>query len=162
VQRFLDDLKDLHDLRRVTSLTSDPVQVMVQPGDIVISHYSLPLVAVPNISPHVRIMVSFRLHHASHVPGVYRPDAMDDIWLEFDGLRELVPQRPLPLPAAPASPAPSAPPATGPAMLAAAAALLTMPTVGAGKPRQCAACGTPSGVATARFCANCGHALPPA
>ena len=183
VQRFFNEQRDIHDLRRDVTL-AEPVQLQVQPGDVLISHYSMPLVAVPNVSPHVRAMVCFRLYHASHVPGVYRPDAMDDIWLEYDGMREYAPaSRPstamMPIGTLPAyAPAgqsgavrpavPNAPVAGGPAVLAAAAALMTMPAApishepGPGAipvaTRPCPACRAMV-AAPSRFCPNCGNRL---
>ena len=164
VQRFLNEHKDLNDLRRSVGPLPEVTQLVVNPGDVLISHYSVPTIAVPNISPHVRAMVSFRLYHASHVPGVYRPDAMDDIWLEYDGLRDQngFPPRLGSLPPLPVGIAQSN---NGPALLAAAAALVNMPTAGANGPARpagptkvCAACNL-AHRPDSRFCSNCGRPL---
>jgi hypothetical protein len=148
VQRFLNEHKGLPELRQLTGPLADPTQLIMQPGDVLLSHYSLPMVAVPNVSPHVRVMVSFRVYHASHVPGVYRPDAMDNIWLEYDGLRDVVAPQLRFLPPVGAD-------------LVAATVLASLPTTGArpsGVVRPCPRCRTAQPVES-RFCAQCGSSL---
>ena len=44
--------------------------------------------AAPNVSPNTRYAIFFRLYHHDH--GSFRAEAMTDIWLEYDGMREIV------------------------------------------------------------------------
>jgi hypothetical protein len=66
----------------------EPVQVLAQPGDVVFCHYQVAHSVAPNVSPHVRYALFFRLSHVDHAAQKW--ESMTDIWLEWDGLRDLV------------------------------------------------------------------------
>lgn len=68
--------------------TGDPVQITGRAGDVVLCHYQVKHTAGPNASPHVRYASIYRLYHVDH--GSCRKEAMTDIWLEWDGMRETV------------------------------------------------------------------------
>jgi hypothetical protein len=65
-----------------------PVQVMAEPGDVVLVHYQVKHGAAPNVSPHPRYAIYFRLAHVDH--DQHKREAMQDIWLEWEGMREIV------------------------------------------------------------------------
>lgn len=64
-----------------------PVQITGKAGDVVLCHYQTAHTVVPNASENVRYAVYFRLHHVDREEGKFRPAAMRDIWLEYDGIR---------------------------------------------------------------------------
>ena len=64
-----------------------PRQITGAAGDIILAHYQIAHTAAPNVSPHTRYAVFFRLRHVDH-PN-FRPEAMTDIWLEWEGLRDV-------------------------------------------------------------------------
>ena len=66
----------------------EPHQITGEPGDIVLVHYQVAHAAAPNVSPHTRYAIFFRLRHVEHPD--FRPEAMTDIWLEWEGLRDIV------------------------------------------------------------------------
>jgi hypothetical protein len=61
-----------------------PVQLTGRAGDVVLCHYQLAHGISPNVSPHVRYAIYFRLHHVAHATQKW--EAMTNIWLEWDGL----------------------------------------------------------------------------
>jgi len=63
------------------------VQVTGQAGDIVLTHYLLAHSVAPNVSPHVRYAVFFRI--AAHDHGEHRWENLNDIWREWPGIRAL-------------------------------------------------------------------------
>ena len=63
-----------------------------------ICHYLLAHSVAPNLSPHIRFAVYFRLFSPTHTPGSYRPAAMQDAWLDWHGIRAFVHQRRAQLP----------------------------------------------------------------
>ncbi len=65
-------------------------QLRFNAGDIVLAHYALAHAIAPNCSPNVRYCVYFRLHHAAHPIDTPRPEALANIWLEFEGVHEIV------------------------------------------------------------------------
>ncbi|MCB9150667.1 MAG: phytanoyl-CoA dioxygenase family protein [Caldilineaceae bacterium] len=65
-------------------------QQMVSPGDIMLVHYQLAHAAAVNVSPHVRYAIYFRLHHVDHEGNGL--DTLTNIWLEWDGVRDLIGQ----------------------------------------------------------------------
>ena len=67
-----------------------PVQLVGRASDIVLCHYELAHGVTANVSPHVRYAIYFRLHHIQHAQQKW--DAMTNIWLEWEGVREFVPQ----------------------------------------------------------------------
>eukprot|EP01137_Pigoraptor_chileana_P029931 Opistho-2@15853 len=69
-----------------------PCHVLAGPGDVVLAHYSLAHTVAPNASPHVRYACYFRLSNARRNTPEGRSgyESMTDIWLEFEGMREVV------------------------------------------------------------------------
>lgn len=65
----------------------EPVQLTGKAGDIVLCHYELAHGVAPNVSPHPRYAIYFRLHHIDHAGQKW--ESMTNIWLEWDGLRTL-------------------------------------------------------------------------
>jgi len=65
-----------------------PVQVTAQPGDAVLCHYQLAHTITSNGSPNIRYAIFFRLKRVNHESVKW--DCMTDIWLEWDGMREVV------------------------------------------------------------------------
>ena len=66
----------------------EPVQVTCRAGDLVLCHYQIAHCAAPNVSPHVRYGIFFRLSHIDHAG--QKREVMQDIWREWEGLREIV------------------------------------------------------------------------
>lgn len=64
-----------------------PVQITGQAGDGVLVHYQLAHGVTPNVSPHVRYALFFRLTHVEHNRGSL--DILTDIWREWEGLRDV-------------------------------------------------------------------------
>ncbi|HRW07534.1 MAG TPA: phytanoyl-CoA dioxygenase family protein [Caldilineaceae bacterium] len=62
----------------------EPVQVMAKAGDIIMAHYQLAHGVTPNVSPHPRYAIYFRLHHVDH--DAIGLDTMMDIWREWEGM----------------------------------------------------------------------------
>jgi hypothetical protein len=65
---------------------SAPRQLTARAGDILLAHHQLAHGAAPNLGPHVRYAVFFRLAHRAHDPT--STASMKDIWREWTGLRE--------------------------------------------------------------------------
>ena len=63
-----------------------PRQLTARAGDALLAHYQLAHGAAPNVGPHVRYAVFFRLHHRRHDPT--STATMIDLWREWEGLRE--------------------------------------------------------------------------
>jgi ectoine hydroxylase-related dioxygenase (phytanoyl-CoA dioxygenase family) len=66
----------------------EPEQIIAQAGDIVLCHYQIAHCAGPNVSPHVRYGIFYRLSRIGH--GDRKLDVMKDLWLEWDGIRPLL------------------------------------------------------------------------
>lgn len=66
-----------------------PEQILVNAGDIVLAHYQTAHSIAPNVSPHIRYCVYFRLHHSSHQIDHGKPDCLTNIWIDYDGIRDL-------------------------------------------------------------------------
>ncbi len=62
----------------------EPVQTKVRAGDLVLAHYQLGHAAAPNLGPHVRYAVFFRLYHQAH--DAESMDILTDIWREYPEL----------------------------------------------------------------------------
>jgi hypothetical protein len=62
-----------------------PLQMLGRKGDAVIANYLLAHAAAPNLSPHPRYAVFFRIRHIDHAS--HRPDAFRDAWFEWEGVR---------------------------------------------------------------------------
>jgi hypothetical protein len=56
-------------------------------GDVVLAHYALAHTAGPNLSPHVRYAVFFRLFHEDHEAAGHRP--LIDLWAQWEGMRDV-------------------------------------------------------------------------
>lgn len=56
---------------------------------MILAHYQLAHTIAPNISPHVRYCVYFRITHARREGKSFSPEAMMDVWLEYEGLSDL-------------------------------------------------------------------------
>ena len=63
-------------------------QVTAEPGDAVLCHYQLGHGIAPNVSPHIRYAVYFRLNHLNHE--AIHWECMTDIWREWEGMRDVV------------------------------------------------------------------------
>jgi hypothetical protein len=68
-----------------------PRMVKGRAGDVVICHYLMPHSVAPNLSPHLRYVVYFRLSNVVHHG--YRPEALQDAWLDWTGMRSFVTAR---------------------------------------------------------------------
>ena len=73
-------------------------QMTARPGDAFLVHYQVAHTAAPNVSPHPRYAIYFRLSHVDHKD--QRFETLTDIWQEWDGMREIVAQHVDPVPAA--------------------------------------------------------------
>lgn len=69
----------------------DPYQVPVEPGDVVLAHYQLAHGTAPNVSPHVRYAIYFRVTHPAHDRADWQAP-MKDIWMHWPGMTEIVAQ----------------------------------------------------------------------
>jgi len=65
-------------------------QVTAKAGDVILAHFQLAHSIAPNTSPQIRYAIYFRLHAKTHPPGTYRPEAMRNVWLDYEGLKPLV------------------------------------------------------------------------
>jgi ectoine hydroxylase-related dioxygenase (phytanoyl-CoA dioxygenase family) len=61
-----------------------PTQLQLDEGDAVLVHWATPHAAVRNLSPDVRYMVYFRIHHVAHEPG--QPLTLCNLWRHWDGV----------------------------------------------------------------------------
>jgi ectoine hydroxylase-related dioxygenase (phytanoyl-CoA dioxygenase family) len=66
----------------------EPVQLKGRAGDVVLCHYQLAHGITPNVSPHIRYAIYFRLTHVDHAAQKW--ETMTDIWREWPGVREAV------------------------------------------------------------------------
>jgi hypothetical protein len=64
-----------------------PRQLRVRAGDALLAHYQLAHGAAPNLGPHVRYAVFFRLRHEAH--DAASTATMSDPWREWEGLGAL-------------------------------------------------------------------------
>lgn len=62
----------------------EPLQITAKAGDIVLAHYLLAHSVAPNVSPHVRYAVFFRLTHVDHARQKW--ESMVDPWLQWEGI----------------------------------------------------------------------------
>jgi hypothetical protein len=69
----------------------EPDQLTGRAGDIVFCHYQIAHGVTPNVSPNVRYAIFFRLRHVDHDEQKW--ESMTDIWLEWEGMRDLVSSR---------------------------------------------------------------------
>lgn len=66
--------------------TAEPVTGRA--GDVVLVHYQVAHGVGPNVSPHTRYMIFFRLSHVEH--DELHWECMTDIWREWEGMRGVV------------------------------------------------------------------------
>jgi hypothetical protein len=66
----------------------EPVQILGKAGDVVLVHYELAHSAAPNVSPHIRYVIFFRLKHVEM--DQHKWESMTDIWRDYEGMREIV------------------------------------------------------------------------
>jgi hypothetical protein len=64
-----------------------PLQTTPRAGDVVLSHYQIGHGIAPNVSPHIRYAIYFRLRRVGH--SAIMAEVMSDLWREWDGLRAL-------------------------------------------------------------------------
>lgn len=67
-----------------------PVQIQGQPGDVCFTHYQLGHSAAPNVSPHVRYAVIFRLRPIDRPDPQMNIEALTDLWLEWPGIQDVI------------------------------------------------------------------------
>jgi hypothetical protein len=73
-------------VRRFPTVEMAPArQLEAKAGDVLLAHYQLAHNAAPNIGPHVRYAVFFRLAHKNHDPT--STATLVDLWREWDGVR---------------------------------------------------------------------------
>jgi hypothetical protein len=65
----------------------EPRPLTGRAGDVVLAHYALLHAVGPNLGPHVRYAIFFRLYHADHEQAGTRP--LTDPWGQWEGMREL-------------------------------------------------------------------------
>ncbi len=65
-----------------------PEAITGKAGDVVLVHYQVAHGVGPNVSPHTRYMVFFRLSHVDH--DSLHWECMTDIWREWEGMRGVV------------------------------------------------------------------------
>jgi hypothetical protein len=61
-----------------------PRPILARAGDALLAHYQLAHGIAPNLGPHIRYAIFFRLHHVDHATLGTRP--LLDPWLEWEGL----------------------------------------------------------------------------
>lgn len=64
-----------------------PIQLTPRAGDIALVHYQVAHGVAPNVSPHTRYALFFRLTHVDHDDQKF--EVMTDIWREWEGIRAL-------------------------------------------------------------------------
>jgi Phytanoyl-CoA dioxygenase (PhyH) len=64
-----------------------PRQIRARAGDAVLAHYALAHGIAPNLGPHVRYAVFFRLYHTTHDQHGSQP--LTDLWFEWQGMRNV-------------------------------------------------------------------------
>lgn len=71
----------------------EPKQIPGKAGDVVFAHYLLAHGIAPNASPNIRYAIFFRVFNRRH--SGYRPEAVKDMWLDWDGLHGLLGREPV-------------------------------------------------------------------
>eukprot|EP00027_Filamoeba_sp_ATCC50430_P017504 CAMPEP_0168577636 /NCGR_PEP_ID=MMETSP0413-20121227/20893_1 /TAXON_ID=136452 /ORGANISM="Filamoeba nolandi, Strain NC-AS-23-1" /LENGTH=480 /DNA_ID=CAMNT_0008611405 /DNA_START=471 /DNA_END=1913 /DNA_ORIENTATION=+ len=67
----------------------EPVQITGKMGDVVLVHYQTAHNVAPNLSPHIRYAVYFRLMSDDHPASTFRAETITDIWKDWEGLQHL-------------------------------------------------------------------------
>lgn len=70
-------------------LDIQPSQIIAKSGDVILSHYQLAHTHAPNTSPEIHYVVYFRIYSKKHTPGTFKPDSMDDVFLDFEGIYDI-------------------------------------------------------------------------
>jgi hypothetical protein len=73
-------------------LESVPQQLSAKAGDVLLCHYQVAHTHAPNLGPDIRYVVYFRVYAKPHTPNTMRPEAMDNVFLDFEGLYDLIGQ----------------------------------------------------------------------
>lgn len=63
-------------------------QITARPGDVVLCHYQLAHGIGPNVSPHVRYAIFFRLSHVDLNREKWQ-EPMENIWMHWPGIKEI-------------------------------------------------------------------------
>jgi ectoine hydroxylase-related dioxygenase (phytanoyl-CoA dioxygenase family) len=64
-----------------------PRAILARAGDAVLAHYQLAHGIAPNLGPHIRYAVFFRLYHVAHEARGDEP--LGDLWCEWEGMAGL-------------------------------------------------------------------------
>lgn len=67
----------------------EPEQITGQAGDVILCHYQIAHGVAPNVSPHIRYAVFFRVKHKQFDEERWQ-EPMKDIWLHWPGIREIL------------------------------------------------------------------------
>ena len=69
----------------------EPIRVALSPGDAVIAHQRLGHTGGPNLGPHVRKNLYFRVKHVRHDTYLKSGELIDGwVWAEYQGVREVL------------------------------------------------------------------------
>lgn len=71
-------------------LEAAPQQLVAKAGDVLLCHYQVAHTQAPNLGPDVRYIVFFRVYAKVHQPLTMRPEAMDNVFLDFEGVYDLI------------------------------------------------------------------------
>jgi len=63
-------------------------QILLRPGDAVFLHQKVAHRVGVNLSPHIRYQTYFRLSHIDHAQKAEDGSLLDDLWVEFEGLKD--------------------------------------------------------------------------
>lgn len=63
-------------------------QILLRPGDAVLLHQKVAHRVGINVSPHIRYQTYFRLSHKDHAQRIADGSLLDDLWVEFEGLKD--------------------------------------------------------------------------
>ena len=67
--------------------------MIARPGDVILTHYQTAHHVAPNFSPDVRFAIYFRLFSTARDRWSWCPEALTNIWLEFEGMHEIASER---------------------------------------------------------------------
>ena len=71
-------------------LEASPQQIVAKAGDVLLCHYQVAHTQAPNLSPDIRYIVFFRVYAKAHQPLTMRPESMDNVFLDFEGVYDLI------------------------------------------------------------------------
>lgn len=71
-------------------LESAPQQIVAKAGDVMLCHYQVAHTQAPNLGADIRYVVFFRVYAKAHQPLTMRPEAMDNVFLDFEGVYDLI------------------------------------------------------------------------